>query len=208
MNSESLENMNQKQRIFFALNLPEKIKEELSNYQKEIGGLFSFFDGDVIRWTKKENLHITLKFLGYVNDKELLGLSQALKEATASQKRFSLKLTKICYGPLPLERVPRMVWVVGEPSREIVYLNEEIENLVSKISKRYQEKGKRKFTPHITLGRIRQWQWQRIEPEERPSIERDLDLPLKVCSVEIMESILKKGGAEYKIIQSFSLQKN
>ncbi|MDP2910533.1 MAG: hypothetical protein Q8N58_01975, partial [bacterium] len=63
----------------------------------------------------------------------------------------------------------------------------------------------REFAFHITLARISQWAWQRIEPEERPEINEDINLNFPVNSIEIMESILKKGGPEYVILESYNL---
>ncbi len=58
---------------------------------------------------------------------------------------------------------------------------------------------------HITLARIKQWVFKKIEPEERPSINQDFARNFSVNSIELMESVLHKTGPEYKIIKSFSL---
>ena len=64
----------------------------------------------------------------------------------------------------------------------------------------------RAFSPHITLGRIKTWEWKNIEPEERPEVKEDIDLNFQVDSIEVMESQLKKSGAEYAILESFQLK--
>lgn len=179
-------------RIFTAINLPEEIKKQLVDYQGKWLEL-------PCRWTKKDNLHITLEFLGYLIDEELMELSQKTKEMASEKKAFNLRLNKICYGPpnkkpprsmSPSDsflrsssssiksRTPRMVWVVGERIKEF------------------------NTTPHITLGRIKTWQFRQIEPEERPEINEDIDLTFEVKSIEIMESQLKKGGPEYMVLES------
>jgi 2'-5' RNA ligase len=160
-------------RIFIAINLPEEIKKELVKYQSKWPGL-------PIRWTKKDNLHITLEFLGYLSDDELVKVMQRTKELASKHKPFSISLCKICYGP-PGKLPPRMVWVVGEKIKEFG------------------------FSPHITLGRIRTWEWRKIEPEERPAIEEEINLNFGVNSIEVMESQLKRGGAEYTILESAPL---
>ncbi len=58
---------------------------------------------------------------------------------------------------------------------------------------------------HITLARIKQWVFKTIEPEERPNISCDFEVKFPVNSIELMQSILKRTGPEYKIIKSFSL---
>ena len=72
------------------------------------------------------------------------------------------------------------------------------------IEGRSESKG---FSPHITLARIGQWEWKRIEPEERPEINEDINFVFEVDSIEIMESELKRGGAIYSVFESYPLGK-
>ena len=161
-------------RVFIAINLPDDVKEQLVNYQSKWPEL-------PCRWTKKENLHITLEFLGYLADEELMELSRKTKETASEKKVFNIHLNKVCYGP-PNKKPPRMVWVVGERIKEF------------------------NLTPHITLGRIKTWQFRQIELEERPEINEDIDLIFEVRSIEIMESQLKREGPEYTVLESVPLK--
>jgi len=60
---------------------------------------------------------------------------------------------------------------------------------------------------HITLARIKQWVFKSIEIDERPNINQDFEAKFLVQSIELMESVLKRTGPEYKIIKSFNLKK-
>jgi len=91
-----------RKRIFIAINLPEEIKKKLSEYQSKLPDL-------PIRWVKKDNLHITLVFLGYLNDEEILEVCKITEEAASQNSSFFINLKKICYGP-PKKMPPRMVW--------------------------------------------------------------------------------------------------
>jgi len=191
-----------RRRIFIAINLPEDIKQKLSEYQKKIEELFTLHRSEAsgagpIRWTKQDNIHITLAFLGYIADEELVEVCKVVKEAVSKHSSFSINLFKICYGPTD-KKPPRMVWVIGEKSEEFASLKEDLDKSLA-ISE------KRQFSPHITLGRIRKWEWQRIEPEERPEVDEEIDLRFLVNSIEIMESVLKKTGPEYTILESHNL---
>jgi 2'-5' RNA ligase len=192
-----------RRRVFIAINLPEKIKSKLTEYQLKWPEL-------PCRWTKRENLHITLKFLGYLTDEELIEFCQKIKEIASKKKVFSVKLNKICYGPLkkPFRSMnlsdsfrrsssfstknwtPRMIWAIGERIKEGDESSARVFN----------------FIPHITLGRIKTWQFRQIEPEERSKIDEEIDLNFEVSSIEIMESKLKRGGSEYTILESFKLK--
>lgn len=185
-------------RIFIAINLPQEIKTKLGNYQ-------SFWQDLPAKWVKPENWHITLAFLGYLNDEELLKVCQITKEVAERHSPFLINLKKIVYGP-PKKMPPRMIWVEGEKSEELGKLQKDLENsLAGKIN---FETENRPYTPHITLARIRQWEFRQIEPEERPEINEEIDLSFQVNSIEVMESKLKRGGAEYTILESFLLSKN
>lgn len=162
-----------RRRVFIAINLPDGIRKKLAGYKERWPEL-------PIRWTKPENLHITLDFIGQVTDEELLEVCKRTKEIADKHDVFEIKLTKICYGPL--NKSPRMVWAIGEKIKKL------------------------NLSPHITLGRIRKWEWQRIEPEERLSVEEEIDLSFPVDSIELMESVLKRGGPEYTILESYNLK--
>ena len=184
-------------RIFIAINLPKEVKKELEEYQLKWPEL-------PIRWTKVENLHITLAFLGYLSDEELVKVCQITKEVAQGHESFSINLTKIIYGP-PKKMPPRMVWAEGEKSRGLAELQIDLEKSLtgSRIS---FEPEKREFKPHITLGRIRQWEFRQIEPDERPEIDEEISLDFDVNSIEVMESQLKRGGAEYTVLESAPLK--
>ena len=209
-------------RIFIAINLPENIKKELSYFQLKWLQL-------PCRWTKKENLHITLVFLGHLSDEELSKVVEITKKVSQRHKPFLINLNKILYGPpkkmpprppkfseeiiseeskiKPDEKFgwPRMVWVEGEKSEELGKLQKDLENSLLALSIKDKSES-RPYTPHITLGRIRAWEFRKIEPEERPEIDEDIDLSFKVKSIEVMESHLKRGGSEYTILQSCPLK--
>ena len=183
-------------RIFIAINLPENIRKELVNFQAKWPEL-------PIRWVKPENLHITLIFLGRLNDEEVLTLCNITRNVAKNHNVFLIKLNKICYGP-PKKLPPRMIWVEGEKSKELLELKNDLENnLTGKISFSPEN---RSFSPHITLGRIRRWEWRQIEPEDRPKVEEDISLSFEVNSIEVMESELKRGGAEYTVLESCHLK--
>lgn len=191
-----------KKRIFIAINLPEIIKNKLVEYQKEIDESFFEENFHPIRWTKKENLHITLEFLGYLTEEEILKVKEVLKNLVKNFSPFEVNLIEVRYGPKE-EKIPRMIWVVGERKKEILDLKEKLDDKLKKSIN--FEPEKREFTPHITLGRIRKWQFKAIPLDERPKVKKEIDLNLKVNSIELMESILKRTGPDYKIIESFLL---
>lgn len=188
--------MEKKHRVFIAINLPEHIKKELSKYSERWLELPA-------KWTAQDNLHITLEFLGDLTDQEIADACQIVKEVSERNKVFSINLNKIIYGP-PKKMPPRMVWAEGEKSEELYDLRKDLqEELVEKINFRPEARG---FVPHITLARISEWEFKKFDPEERPEVNEDIDLVFSVDSVDVMESVLRRGGPQYTILESHSLQ--
>lgn len=201
--------MNKKHRIFIAINLPEDIKRELANYEQKWPELPA-------KWTAKDNLHITLEFLGDLTDEELGEVCVVAKEVAQRHGSFSISLNSVSYGP-PKRIPPRMVWAEGEKSLgrsptgeadELSDLKDDLQKyLLERVAFRPDDpKGTPSFSPHITLARIKEWEWKKIEPEERPEVNEKIDLVFTVESIEVMESELKRGGPEYTIIESHSLK--
>jgi 2'-5' RNA ligase len=187
-----------KHRVFIAINLPDGVKKKLLDYQQKWPEL-------PIRWTKKENLHITLVFLGNLPDEEVLEVCNNVKEVAAQNPSFLVNLRRIIYGP-PKKTPPRMVWVEGEKNKELGKLQSELENSLLNSSLKGLKAENRPYAPHITLGRIKAWEFRQVEPEERPEVNEEISLSFEVNSLEIMESHLKRGGAEYTVLESCPLK--
>lgn len=179
-------------RIFIAINLPENTKKKIKEYEEKWPDL-------PIRWTKKENIHITLDFLGHLTDEDLFETCKIAKEVSLRHAPFSVNLNEITYGP-PKKLPPRMVWIKGKENKDLSNLQNDIEK--SLLSLGSENKS---FSPHITLGRIKTWEWQKLEPEERPIVDEDINLNFEVTSIDIMESELKKEGPIYTILESCPL---
>ena len=183
-------------RVFIAINLPEETKKQLSLYRVKWPEL-------PCRWTKKENIHITLVFLGYVKDEELPEILEAVKTAALKNKPFSINLNKICYGPTD-KKPARMVWAEGEKSNKLAKLQTDLENALQGETSNFKGEG-RAFAPHITLGRLKSWEFKTLEPEEKPEISEEISLSFEVNSIEIMESKLKPQGPDYFALESLAL---
>ncbi len=187
--------MEKRHRVFIAISLPDDVKKALFLYSKKWPELQA-------KWAVKDNLHITLEFLGDLTDEEIGEVCTAVKDVAKRQSCFSLNLNQILYGP-PEKMPQRMVWAMGEKSKELSALRQEVENaLIEKVSFIPEN---RTVAPHITLARIGAWAWKQIEPEERPEINESIDLLFTVESIEVMESALKRGGPQYIILESHEL---
>lgn len=183
-------------RIFIAINFPENIKDKLLGFEKEYK--------IPAKWVSRENLHITLNFLGNLDDNQLLETIETVKQISASHNPFIINLKKICYGP-PKKFPPRMIWIEMEKSEGLSKLQIDLENnLFNLPSYKYKEKEEdHSFHPHITLARIKSFEFRALG--DLPEINEELNLSFEAKSIEVMESELKKGGPEYSILESAKL---
>lgn len=172
-------------RLFIAINLPGSIKEAFTKWRDLHKNFF-------VRWTKKESLHITLYFIGWVEETKIRGISESLKTVVLGHKPFDIYLIEITVGPD--EKNPRMIWVNGPTTNELLKLHKEIAEKIEKIVDRTEMLP---FKNHVTLAR----KDGRIRP-----FNEETDLKFQVKSFELMESKLLRDGAEYGIIENFILE--
>jgi 2'-5' RNA ligase len=195
-------------RVFIAINLPENIKRKLSESEIRYSELPA-------KWTKKDNLHITLVFLGFVRDEEIREICAKTEVVAKKNSSFGIKISGISYGPTD-KKPPRMVWALGEKSEALAELQSGLEdaffgptlkvnNKIDKYIKGIKKPEAKAFAPHITLARLMQSRFNQLEPEEVPEIKEKINLSFSVDSIEIMESELKKGGPQYTILESIPL---
>jgi len=171
-------------RIFIAVNLNENIKKSLAVCEDKYLDLPG-------RWTRRENLHITLVFLGNASDQEIIEICKSINEVVLRHQPFNITLDKICYDKMP----PRMVWATGKNSAELGALQKDLESALYNFGGgAYDQRREYKFTPHITLARITQTKLRQMEQEELPLIDDPVDQSLAVTSIELMESELRRGG--------------
>ncbi|OIO38950.1 MAG: 2'-5' RNA ligase [Candidatus Omnitrophica bacterium CG1_02_46_14] len=133
-------------RLFVAVELPETVRRELAGCIEKL----SSFGGDV-RWVEPKNLHVTLKFLGSVEESRLLSIRNELEKIARRSKPFVARLTSL--RGFPRASDPQIVWAgVGEGVEnlsELAKLTEE-----SLRDQGFQTED-RAFTAHVTLGRAR-----------------------------------------------------
>jgi len=182
-------------RIFLAINLPEQTKKKLLEFQSAWSDL-------PVRWTKGCNLHITLIFIGYVDDEQMLEICQLVRQTVQKYRAFEIKLKRICLGPP--HRPARMIWVEGERNPVLTQLKSDLEEkLFQSVKSGYHQLEKRTFQIHLTLARIKTELWR--SGPNKFQIDKEISLVFPVNSIEVMQSHLSRGGADYVILESVEL---
>jgi len=183
-------------RVFIAVNLPEEIKEKLSSFKKKYSSIPA-------KWVEKENVHITVLFLGNLDDNQLLETIQSAKQVLKNHKPFLIEIERLIYGP-DNKFPPRMIWAEINKSREFSVLKNNLENALFDLPEyKYKTKDGKSFNPHITIARIRIFKFRALP--DRPKIDIPLNMQFEVDKIHIMESVLTKKGPEYTILESINL---
>lgn len=185
------------QRIFISIKLPDKTKEDLSLIR-------SGYDLPV-NWAPEDNLHITLLFLGAVNSENTPQIIKIIEGIVKSYKPFNLIFEKIEYGP-GSEIPPRTICLRGPKNIYFEKLRKEIDQALKKQNLYYAPKYSADIKIHVTLGRVKKWEWARIEPEDRVPVDEDVFFEIPVNELLIMESKISPGKApKYSIIETIPL---
>jgi 2'-5' RNA ligase len=133
-------------RTFLAVDLAKPVRAAVVDLQEELAR-----GGADLKWTEPENLHVTLIFLGEVEDREVPRVCRIAQDIAAARPSFRLAVEGV--GCFPNTRRPRIVWVgLGAGAAELVELHDALEPPLFELGYRREE---RRYTPHITLGRVK-----------------------------------------------------
>ncbi len=133
-------------RAFIAVELPAEIKSGLTRLQEELKA--SAAD---VKWVNPENCHLTLKFLGEINEKQKEGIIGAIKDTAQNNNPFAASIINL--GAFPKMDFPRIIWVgLDKGDDRVKKIAAELEEKLEKIG---FPREAREFSCHITIGRVR-----------------------------------------------------
>jgi 2'-5' RNA ligase len=182
-------------RCFIAIELPEEVKASLAGIQRHLKK-----SGADIRWVKTDNIHLTLKFLGEIEENRVAGIIQMLKGACSHHNIFSIEISGI--GTFPAKRSPRVLWAGIIGNGELARLQSDIDEAAASLG---FDPEKRAFSPHLTLGRFRSSRGKSALLEKVTMLEHDRFGLFDVRSIYLIKSDLKPEGAVYSMIAECSL---
>ena len=189
--------VNDRKRVFIAINLDKEIKKYLSNIQEDI---INYNNAQLkMKIVERRNLHISIKFLGDLNRLEIEKISLALQKLSSKYQPFKINLSKRI-GIFPSTKKPRVIWIGVEKGIS------EVEKIYHDIERELQGESfynnDKKFTTHITLGRVKNIKYPNNLIEFINKIDFK-DISQMVNSVELMESNLTTKGPIYRVISKF-----
>ncbi|PIN77246.1 RNA 2',3'-cyclic phosphodiesterase [Candidatus Woesearchaeota archaeon CG10_big_fil_rev_8_21_14_0_10_34_12] len=175
-------------RVFIAIEIPNEVREEIVNFQKELEKKKLFFG----KFTEKENLHLTLKFLGEVDETGVEEIKKKLKEIQFP--RF-----KVCLGNGGVfsEDFVRIIWVqiLGNG---IFELQKEIDESLRDLFER-----EKRFMSHLTIARVKSIKDKKLLLDELGKIKFDFEFGVKKFFLK--KSTLTEKGPTYENLAEIDL---
>ena len=188
-------------RAFVAIKLDQHLITQLQNQANRIQ---SIIGEDVVRWVRPEGVHLTLKFLGEIDKKQSHALQRLLREVSAEISPFVIRVAG--FGCFPAVRKPRVLWVgVEEESGGLLRLQQMLDHRLNDLG---FPREKRRFHPHLTLGRVKRHirgQDLSQEAQRLHSVEIGSLGELRVDQIHLVRSELGPGGARYSTLGAFTL---
>jgi 2'-5' RNA ligase len=153
--------------------------------------------GAQVKWTTPETMHITLLFLGEVDDRELHSICRAVKEVAASEPPFPMRVSGV--GAFPTPRRPKILWAgITDGADELRRLYDKLEvRLLDLGCYRKEERG---YTPHLTLGRVQREADEFTLAKELPGRLAWDGGRTVVDEVLVFSSVLERDGPVYTVI--------
>jgi 2'-5' RNA ligase len=177
-------------RIFVAVFPPPEVCRALVGAARELPVV-----GEV-RWARPENVHLTLKFLGYIPEDDRNRVAEALEPVRSRHEPFEAGLSD--FGAFPSARRARILWAgIGEGSEPLGDLARDVEASLEPLG---FEREDRAYVPHLTLGRARG------RPVSLEAVEAPSTIPgFTVRNVDLVESRLGGDGSTYSSLATYLL---
>jgi 2'-5' RNA ligase len=175
-------------RLFVGLSLPEGIAARIAIMSSGIPGA---------RWVEPENLHLTLRFVGEVDEPAAEDIDYALRQIT--DHPFALTLTGL--GTFGKNGKEHTLWIGVAPSPQLAHLQAKVESAVVRAGQPAEE---RKFTPHVTIARMTRPDLTRLQHfiEGNGLFQAG---PFRVEQFTLFESEPGNGGPVYTALEDYPL---
>lgn len=156
--------------------------------------------GSDVRFLSPENWHLTIEFLSYQDDNSINLITKAITDTVQSFEAPIIEFEKIIYGPAG--KTPRMIWLVGSAptSEALSEIKDVLEKNLFEYGVRFRQEA-RKFNAHVTLARF-----ESAKLDTLPPLEVLFTKSFEAESLDLMESHLKRSGAEYALLSRFDFK--
>lgn len=179
-------------RLFIAIPLSEEVKEYLALIQEKI-----ISQADKLKLVAKDQMHLTLKFLGEVQPEKI----DKIRESLEKVKFESFYSYLVNLGIFPSEKTIKVVWVGLAPEGKIFFLQKNVDAQLKELFKR-----EKNFKPHLTLARVK-FIKDRNEFIQRLKTMQIESKNMEINSFRLVKSTLTPQGSIYEPIGEFLASK-
>ncbi|MHC0038916.1 RNA 2',3'-cyclic phosphodiesterase [Pseudoneobacillus sp. C159] len=187
--------MTDKTHYFLAVRLPDATKVLLKKASESFQKTLSFG-----RWVHPEDLHITLAFLGFANESDLVAVQNSVPKFIENERSFSLTISHL--GTFGRKEEPRIFWAGLNESGELQSLRNQVYLACERAGFQLE---KRPFHPHITLAR----KWSNERPFHQKALEQNNIFIESPINFQVKEVVLYKTNLlqtpKYENLITFSL---
>jgi RNA 2',3'-cyclic 3'-phosphodiesterase len=152
-----------------------------------------------VRWLPADSLHLTLRFLGNVDDEAVVSILASMEAVAAAHEPFIMRVRG--FGAFPSLRRPRVLWLGVEPEPRLLALQRD---LATELDALGFPPDKRDWSPHITAARASGDNRHCDGVEDAVHTFR-LDADVEIRSIDLMRSTLLRSGAKYERIAAAAL---
>ena len=186
-------------RIFCAIDLAASVRASL---MRHINRLREAVPHAQASWSREENTHLTLKFLGEVQTSRLSNLSNAAARAVADVSPFQITLEET--GVFPKHGTPRVLWIgVKDESGKLAELHTRLEEACAREGFAREE---RPFHPHLTIARLRKPQGARTLAAAHKEMRFE-PVAVAVAELLVIRSEPSGAGSRYTVISRHRLER-
>ena len=183
-------------RAFVAIALPEDVRRRLETISRRLIKLN--LDG---RFVAGRSVHLTLKFLGSIEEGAVEEISEVMRESAEGISPFDLEVRSL--GVFPHYAKPRIVWVGVECGEELPELRESMETRFEKLG---FARERRRFHPHLTLIRLKSSKnWRELARFVEEQGAQQQAGVVSVRAIHLYQSTLRPDGAEYTQVATVKL---
>ncbi|WP_435177236.1 RNA 2',3'-cyclic phosphodiesterase [Halorussus sp. AFM4] len=184
-------------RLFVSVDLPDELADAVADVQEEFAGASG------LNFVDPEQAHVTVKFLGEVNQGELPRVKNALRRAVDEADVAPFEATYEGLGVFPDIGYIQVVWLgVSDGSDELTALHEAVEREVTRLGFDPED---HEFTPHVTIARMEHAGGKELVQENVEELSPTVGAT-QVEEIRLTESVLTDEGPEYSTVESFPLE--
>ena len=183
-----------KKRVFFAIDLPNEVKDSFTEFFNNVSNIKE------VKWERPEKLHLTLIFLGFVDEKKIEELTILLDRIIVEKQSFALTINPASFSAFPSLSNPRVLWLPIEGDVEKLKI---VARALINVLKAKGFVFDKRFSLHLTLGRFRTW----MKKDEKERIVKTIHdkLPQRpvtfaVSGITLFESKFTPKGSTYNVL--------